>query len=224
MAHLQGLLMIKEKLPQLADYPLNELFLVTTAHRHSWMQVWMPGYGWVDIETTSYAVPPAPSDNPSNQRIVIPLLDEDRLVQQEFVFPWKEVLIGVSLLMAFIIFSAYSYRYGRQAYLSLRSRRTDIGGLKSLYTLLLMRTAVRGYSYKPPSETAIEYSERHPIMAPFARIYSRLRYKSRLSGSERQEYWKKLRAQYERVIRDSRVKGIGKKLRQIFSLSGLKYR
>ncbi len=224
MAHLQGLLMLKEKLPQLADYSLNELFLVTTAHRHSWMQVWMPGYGWVDIETTSHAIPPAPSDNPSNQRIVIPLLDEDRLVQKEFVFPWKEVLIGVSLLTAFVIFSAYSYRYGRQAYLGLRSRKEDIRGLKSLYTLLLMRTIVRGYSYKTPSETAVEYSERHPVIGPFAGIYSRLRYKTRLSSSEKKRFWKELRVQYDKVIKASRVKGLGNKLRQFFSLSGLKYR
>ncbi|HEQ71597.1 MAG TPA: hypothetical protein ENN69_03830, partial [Spirochaetia bacterium] len=57
--HVQGLYYLREHMEPLQAYPLSELLMVTTSHRHAWTQVYIAGYGWIDIETTATAIPPA---------------------------------------------------------------------------------------------------------------------------------------------------------------------
>ena len=72
--HQRGLQTLREVIEPLREFPLDELFLITTAHRHSWTQFYLPGYGWVDFETTQYAIPPPPELSAAGQDIVIPII------------------------------------------------------------------------------------------------------------------------------------------------------
>jgi len=76
-AHIRGLSLLRQALPPLQAFPLEELFLVTTAHRHSWAQFWIPDYGWIDFETTAFAIPPMGMGDPNNRDVVIPLIQEE---------------------------------------------------------------------------------------------------------------------------------------------------
>jgi len=83
--------MLRNAIALLRDFPLEELFLVTTAHRHSWVQYYIPDYGWIDFETTSSAIPPVGMGDPNARDVVIPLLGEEPSLTPIAVFPWRKV-------------------------------------------------------------------------------------------------------------------------------------
>ena len=175
--HQRGLQSLREVIEPLQEFPLDELYLITTAHRHSWTQFYLPSYGWVDIEATQYAIPPPPELSAAGQDIVIPIIQiEDRL-DRDFQFPWLLALRLAAALAIAGVAGAYAWRYGREALLALAARAPTRHGLRAQASLLYMRLAADGYAIKSPVETAREYAERYPELQGFAGRYTALRYR-----------------------------------------------
>ena len=224
LSHLQGLMMLRENIPALQEEPLEELFLVTTAHRHSWTQFYLPDYGWIDFETTQYAIPPLPGGDPNSQDVVIPLIENRTVEGVNFAVPWR--LIGEAALALFVVggFGLYSFRYGREFYLASLVRHSDRRGLLAAEKLLLIKLANEGVELKRRSETPREYAEQIPELAGFADLYDQLRFRDSLDDDARRELKLKLLAEIEAVVASRRRPGIGGALRRIFTLRGLNYR
>ena len=221
--HTQGLVVLQQSIEPLAQFPLEDLFLVTTAHHHSWVQILMPGYGWVDVETTSTALAPVGSGDPNAMDIVIPIITPEEIVQRNFEFPW--LLVGQTILVLSLagLAAAYLFRFGRRLYLSRLARGASRQALSALYTLLLSHLATEGYPLKPDSETSVEYSERHPELREFADAYTRLRYSSATTGSEDNEKWDSMRDTYRTTKKLTRRTGASAFVKRIASLRELRY-
>jgi len=221
-AHLRGLFMLREAIPELQEYPFRDLYLVTTAQRHSWVQVYIPSFGWVDLESTAYALPPPPGRNPNSMNVVIPLIQGEEL-RPGFRFPWLLALQFLLALTVLTLVGFYVFRFARKTYLRAMSRREDLRALKALYTLLLIQLAERGWEVKRPFLTPMEYAEDHPELKAFAEIYTMLRFRENLEPGERAEAWKALRAGYREILESSRRPGLPAALLRVFSLKGLYY-
>ena len=221
-SHIRGLVMLQEAIEPLQEYPLDSLYLVTTAHRHSWVQVFMPGYGWVDIETTATAIPPMSFGDPNNMDVVIPIINPE-VVARKFQFPWLLALQGLLVIAAGGLVGAYLFRYGRKAYLSYVARGTSQKALRALSTLMLTHLASEGYPIKPPSETQVEYAEEHPEVEPFAELYTKLRFKDRYDPGEKEQDWTQIRDQYQELRRSLRRKGLVGFVKRVFTLRDLGY-
>ncbi len=225
-AHIRGLAMLRQALPPLQAFPLEELFLVTTAHRHSWAQFWLPRYGWVDFETTSFAIPPLGFGDPNNRDVVIPLIREDSPLVPIPIFPWKTLLQFICILGVLCIAVLYGFRYGRELWYTYRSRGSEISAARALYRLLLLRLAAEGYSKKSPSATPLEFSREFPEipeMEAFASLYTELRYRTGFDPEELFARIEELRFLYKKILDQGRKKGVKGSLRRTFSLKGLGY-
>ena len=222
-AHVRGTYILQQSIPELQKYPLKDLFLVTTSHRHSWVQYYLPEYGWVDFESTAFALPPPPGQNPNNMRVVIPLIQPQKEQAPIFRFPWLLVLQLFALLIVGIVALLYIFRYSREGALLLMARRKGRRGAWALYRVLLMQLAAAGYHLKPPTRTPVEYSEQHPEVRDFATAYTRLRYREQSTEGEQQNMWDELNHGYRSAIHTSRKNGLKERMRRIFSLRGLYY-
>jgi len=221
-AHLRGLFMLREAITELQEYSFGDLYLVTTAQRHSWVQVYIPSFGWVDFESTAFALPPPPGRNPNSMNVVIPLIQGEEL-RPGFRFPWLLALQFLVALTALTLVGIYAFRFARKTYLRGVSRREDLRALKALYTLLLIQLAERGWEVKRPFLTPMEYAEDHPELRGFAEIYTMLRFRENLEPAARSEAWRDLRAGYREILETSRRPGLAAALRRVFSLKGLYY-
>ena len=203
-SHMQGVMNLRQKIDILKEYPLNELFLVTTSHRHAWVQFYFPEYGWIDFETTEYAKPPSGDADPNQMPVRIPII-EDRSTEEGAGIPYR--VIFFVFLAAFLIALAimYAYRYGRELYLRVRMQRNSPGGVEAMYRLLLFRAAGYGYEVKHSHETMSEYAEKYPVFAEFAEQFLRLRYRTWEGNRiEAKESCKKLRKEFFHVMRNFR--------------------
>ncbi len=219
-AHIRGLAVLQDSIPALADYSLSEMFLVTTSHRHAWVQYYMPGYGWVDFEPTSYAIPPDRAGDPNEREVVIPII-EPRQTPPSQSFPWNEIANVLLWIVIAGLTGLYLFRYGAEAYLSIRARRGDDRAVRARYRLLLMKLASFGYELKGTGETATEYAARYPETAGFADAYTRLRYMP--PENDRNDAMRHLMAEYDRCRRGARNGSTLRGLRRIISLRGLYY-
>jgi len=222
LSHWRGLRILQEVIEPLQSFPLQNLFLVTTAHRHSWVQLYMPGYGWVDFDPTSFAIPPI-GGGPNAMNVVIPLIqiEENPPVVR---FPWMLMAqLGLILLIVLLI-TLYLYRYGKELWLRHLSKGQSIRALRALYTLLLMKLCVNGYAIKIPSKTPMEYSESYPELIRFSSIYTTLRYGNSDESDKKASLWNELRTSYKWILRHFRSLGFFSILRRVFSLKGLYYK
>lgn len=223
--HRMALQELQKRYPPLQDEKLSDLYLVTTAHRHSWAQFYLPGYGWTDMEATSYAIPPPANMNPNNMNIVIPDIRERTVVQRNIQIPWGLILQLVLAALVLSAMTAYVIRWGRISALAVTSRRDDERGYKALYRLLLIRLHARSWELKSPDLTPAEYAEDHPELSAFVELYNRMVYgrsSRRSSGDERTaEQRNRLRNEYRRLL--SAKRGPLVLLREIFALNDLRY-
>ena len=202
-AHVSGLYHLRKKIAPLQEFPLDELYLVTTSHRHAWVQFYIPRYGWVDFETTGFAIPPEPEMNPNNQDVIIPLIEEQEVVkpQPEFQFPWVTVTMIAFLMIALSTASLYVYRLVREWYYALRGRARSRSGLEARLTFLLMKLAREGYALKSPYLTPVEYARGVPAISGFAAVYTKLRFKERYQPGEQEATWQEFRPELSRSDR-----------------------
>jgi transglutaminase-like putative cysteine protease len=223
MAHWLGVLRLRRDIPQLQEFPLDQLYLVTDAQRHSWTQAWLPGLGWIDLESTAFAIPPPPGQNPADMDVVIPLLQPQARELPSFRFPWLPALRALAALAVLALVGLYLYSGLRQAWLAAVARGSGARALRALWQLLLVRLSARGYELKKPSQTPAEYAKAHPELARFAALYTTLRYRERMPADERGRAWAELRACYAGLLESTRRPGLGQLLRRAFSLRGLYY-
>ena len=222
-AHWQAVRVLRRAIPSLQEFPPGELYLVTTSQRHSWTQAWLPGYGWVDLESTAFALPPPPGRNPGDLDVVIPLIEPRPQETPSFRFPWLLALQALAGLAVLALAGLYLYSGLRQAWLAALSRGSGTRALRALYQLLLVRLSSRGYQLKKPSQTPVEYAKENPELARFAELYTTLRYRERMPPEERARAWAELRACYAGLLASTRRPGLGRLLRRAFSLRGLYY-
>lgn len=171
-AHKEGIRRIVEKFPPLKGRSADTLFLVTTAHAHSWPEFYLPGSGWVDFESTEFALPPEAGSDPNGADIVIPEFDTiGETPRSRFSFPW--LLLAKLALLAFA--SVVVIRFVRRAIilasLFLIARRSDARGAKARFRLFLVRLACRGYRRKLKSETPREYGAAFSELVPIIEWY-----------------------------------------------------
>jgi hypothetical protein len=155
--------------------------------------------------------------------VVIPLIriEENPPV---FRFPWLLMAqLGLILLIVLLI-ALYIYRYGKELWLRHLSKGKSIRALRALYTLLLMKLCVNGYTIKVPSQTPLEYSESYPELTRFSSIYTTLRYGNSDESDEIVSLWNELRTSYQWILRHFRPLGFFGILRRVFSLKGLYYK
>jgi hypothetical protein len=228
-AHLQGLAALRSKIPALQQFPFNDLYMVTDICKHSWVQFYIPDYGWLDFEATTFALPPIGVGNFNTWDVVIPLIDETKVFSPIRKIPWRAVIRVALFLASLALLSAYVLRYGRETVLSFGARRGGREGARSLYLLLLARLAADGKPIKPASKTALEYAELFPgagkdsPFATFAALYSELRWRKFNDYNERDERFFRLKQEYRKIIKTTRRKGMFRALIRIFSLRGLAY-
>jgi hypothetical protein len=236
VAHMRGLAALRNNIPVLQQFPFNDLYLVTNAHGHAWTQFYIPDYGWLDFEATSFAIPPPESGDIGTWDVVIPLMNENRVFSQIRKFPWRAVLLSLANLAAFGLLLAYALRYGREVFLYLSVRRGIYARTiaRSLYLLLLARLAADGKPIKPASKTAMEFADLFPYsdreaensglhFKNFAALYSELRWREFKDDAERNEKLQILKDEYSNILQTTRRKGIFAFFARIFSLRGLAY-
>ena len=227
MAHLRGLAVLQNQIPVLQSFPSRNLFLVTNLHGHSWVQFFIPEYGWLDFEATAFAIPPEGTGDFNTWDVVIPILDETRLFSQIRIFPWRPVLRFLGFTLVLVLIGAYFLRYGRELVLQLGTRRGGREGARYFYLLLLARLAAEGKPIKPASKTVTEYSALFPdtgeVFAPFAALYAELRWRELKTDEEREEKYNNLKQEFEAILSSERRRGLLAFLRRIFSLRGLAY-
>ncbi len=222
--HQRGAALLRQSIEPLQAYPMDDLYLITTAHRHSWTQFWLPDYGWVDFETTSYAKPPPPSADANMLDIVIPIIEVEEVpAPRSFIFPWRFALTVLATLTVLAVAGAYGLRYGRQGWLALRARQTDGSGLRALGNLLYMRMANAGCALKDHAHTMQEYARRYPEIERFAALYTMLRYRTAFDPGEHLGTWSELRAQYRTAVQRLRKPGLRPLLRRALTLRALYY-
>jgi transglutaminase-like putative cysteine protease len=230
-AHLRGLAALREKIPVLRQFPFDNLFLVTNLHSHSWTQFYIPDYGWLDFEATTFAIPPVGMGDFNTWDVVIPILDENRVFSNVKKFPWRAVLKTAGILAGLALILAYVLRYGRELALSIGARSGGRRGARSLYLLLLARLAADGKPVKPASKTALEYAEIFPSilgieqehLKNFAVLYSELRWREFADKAQVDEHFLKLRQEYKNILKTARRRGILGAFIRVFSLRGLAY-
>ncbi|MDR0300734.1 MAG: transglutaminase domain-containing protein [Treponema sp.] len=232
-AHLRGVANLRSKIPFLQQFHLNDLFLVTNLHAHSWTQFYIPDYGWLDFEATMFAIPPVGSGDFSTWDVVIPLIDEQRVFSQVRKFPWRAVLRGAVIMAIFALACAYVLRYGREVALYLGVGRGGRRGARSLYLLLLARLAADGKPIKPASKTALEYAQlfphtktgadENPHFKNFASLYTELRWREFRDSAQMNERFLLLKQEYQNILNTVQRRGIQGWLIRIISLRGLGY-
>jgi transglutaminase-like putative cysteine protease len=229
MAHLRGLAVLRGKIPVLQEYPFDNLYMVTNLHSHSWTQFYIPDYGWLDFEATSFSIPPEGMGDFNNWDVVIPLINEEKTFSQVRKFPWRAVLRAAVFLAVFALVCAYALRYGRELVLYLGIERGGRAGARSLYLLLLARLAADGQPIKPVSKTANEYADlfsgkaENPHFKTFADIYSRLRWREFPNQAESDECFRQLMNEYNSILKITRRSGIHRWFIRLISLRGLAY-
>jgi len=233
-AHLRGLAALRAKIPFLQQFNFDNLFMVTNIHSHSWTQFYIPNYGWLDFESTSFAIPPLGMGDFNNWDVVIPLIDEDRTFSQVRRFPWQAVGRVLIILVIAALVCAYALRYIREAVLSFSAKKGGRSGARSLYLLLLARLAADGKPIKPASKTAHEYSELFPDsnadqneplranLEVFADLYSEIRWRQFNENTEMVNRYQLLCQEYNKII-SMKKKGPLQTIIRIFSLRGLAY-
>lgn len=220
-SHKQALAQLREQFPPLEEEDPSDLYLVTTVHRHSWAQFYLPVYGWVDFEATSQAIPPQGSMDPNSLNVVIPDLQERTVYNRRVPIPW-ELLGSLAVIIGLLTAAGlYGFRWSRILLLGIISRGSSETALKALYRLLLVRLHARGWHLKSPDRTPMEYAREYPELETFARLYTRAIYSPRVSGTGVDPELKtRLKNEYRRLLKGG---GPGQIFVLLFGLKDMRY-
>lgn len=222
-AHVSGLYHLRKKIPYLQKFDLKNLYLVTTAHKHAWIQVYFPKYGWIDIETTSYAIPPKPEFDPNARDVVIPLIEEEPLPKkaEKFVFPYKLFFGFIGILLSITLLSLYFYKILMNLYLFFFTRKYSEKSLRLLGYLFYLRLYEYGYPKRKFYETPFDYIEKVPETDLFAKMFTELKFRTQLLEEVKKEKFKQLKEIYKKTLKELKPKSLFKKILYIFSLKGI---
>jgi transglutaminase-like putative cysteine protease len=226
-AHAGGVKYLRSKIPALQKFPMEELYLVTNAQRHAWVQFYLPEYGWVDFESTAYAIPPEPQFDPNARDVVIPLIDEEPLPpeKKKFDFPYRLFAIFIGILTGLVLFALYAYRFARLAFYALRARTgTDRRSVDAFASLFYIRLAEDGYPIRQFYETPLDYAKQIPETKAFADRLTELRFRESWSEEQRKQSYADLLRLGRSTIRMMRRPGAWNSVKRFFTLRGLLYR
>ncbi|MBE7438138.1 MAG: transglutaminase domain-containing protein [Spirochaetales bacterium] len=223
-AHRRGARVMQKQLPMLKDFKPEELYLITNGHHHAWVQFYLPGYGWVDFETTAFAIPPEPQFDPNNADVLIPIIEPEKNEKaKEFRIPYRTMARVALIALLTLLGLLYALRYGQEALYSWQSRSPTEKGVRALARLLVLRLAADGRPLRAPAFTLLEYSRSFPDLEPFALGYNRYLYRSQATQAERADLILLLHREYEKLARESVRPGFLAFLRRLFSLKPLAY-
>ncbi|MEQ9365325.1 MAG: transglutaminase-like domain-containing protein, partial [Leptospirales bacterium] len=224
-AHIRGMHELRKRIKPLQDFPMEQLYLVTNAHRHAWVQFFLPGFGWIDFEATAFAIPPKPEMNANNMDVLIPMIEEEAAprTKPEFQFPVGLALRILAIAILGVLALLYLLRLGREWYFYFASRGRTRSALKARFTYLLMQLARDGQPIKAPFQTSLEYAEERAALRPFAATYTTLLFKSNYAPGEEESLWKKLDEQHRAALTELRRPGLFSILRRLISLRSLYY-
>jgi len=215
-AHQEGLIELRKVHEPLAALPLDQLYLITTAHHHSWTQFYLPRYGWVDFESTAYAIPPPPGADMNSTDVVIPRIyprEEQRFMLN---LPWGIMLRTALALLGVLLLFQYSRRRIALLRLKLLSRGHNEKGLKALYSLLIHRYNGREAEKKDPSLTPKELARQWPEFRSFAQLYESTLLNPSLTEEEKALRKEQLQREYRKLMKQHRT--LGKMIRELLSL------
>jgi hypothetical protein len=219
--HRQALAELQRSLDIIADIPLRNLILVTTAHRHSWTQYYIPEMGWVDIEPTSFAIPPPVDFN--NANIVIPIIRQMTDRSEIFVFPWRIIASILLVVVVSIITFLYLYKIILMTALSVKSLRPVEVSFESRYKYILHRLFLSGFPLKTKAMTPIEYGIINNDTLLFTELFTELLYRNAYNSDEYDHVIKKYEEEYLKLKELTKPKGFLKHIKNIFSLRGVFY-
>lgn len=221
--HKKALGYLRDKIPPLQKYSPDDLLLVTTSHRHSWTQLYLSGYGWVDFDATPFGIPPKPGMNANEYNLVVPeILKSREAFLQEILLLLGKILAVFLLFLTLVLFL---FKKVRLYLLRKTLRQASSRASKKMITeaacrILLIRMAEQGYPPKPPSESMEHYSRRLPFLEPFASLYTEIRYSPGDSPTPEQH------EAFLRIFRETEStvsRGILRKIRRFLSLKGFRY-
>ncbi|MCL2792280.1 MAG: transglutaminase domain-containing protein [Spirochaetaceae bacterium] len=220
--HIQALATLQGSLDIIANIPLRELMLVTTAHRHSWVQFYIPGMGWVDFESTEFAIPPTMGDM-NSARIVIPIIRQQNDGAWNFVFPWRIILSILVVVVILVTTFLYLYKFFLMLFLSVRSLKPVPVSFESRYKYILHRFFLLGYPLKTKTMTPVEYGEINKETFLFTELFTELLYRNVYSSNEYDLVTKKFDEEYFRLKKLTKPKGFLQHIKNVFSLRGVFY-
>ena len=169
--HDEGIKKIQERFKPLAGKDSATLFLVTSAHSHSWPEFFIPGEGWVDFESTRYAIPPDQGFDANKRDLVIPRFDAATAKRGKISIPWLLIAKLVIATCLAIVIAFFIRRGILLLLLAARAREENERGAKASFRLFLIALASRGYRPKFRSETPREYGHAYPELAPLMALY-----------------------------------------------------
>jgi len=209
-AHRQGISRLQETHKGLGVLPSSELYLVTTAHRHAWTQFYLSGFGWVDFETTAYAIPPLPGGDLNQSDVLIPKLTEIAPNPRDMNLPWG--LLGQLAGGLFILVLAGQYLHSRIRLLRLSHWAKIPGerGCKAHYAWVLHHYNARGSHQKDPSQTPQELAEKWPQGAAFLSLYTQLLLDPSLNQEEYNTLYNQYLREGRRVVQSFTLKEKGR--------------
>ena len=219
--HRRGLAQIMEKIPALQEYDEKNLYLVTTSHRHAWVQFYLPGYGWIDFETTDYAKPPRLTGDPNALDVVIPLIEERQELAKIRTIPLREILIITGVIAVLVICFLYLFYWLKIFWLRLSVIIKKEKALKNLSRLLLIRLMRRGLREKKYSETFLEYAREYPALKEYGKNYNVFSFREKLSKDQKSDLWGKIYSNYRELISVYGYKSFLSFMKSIFSLKGI---
>lgn len=223
-AHTGGLAELRKKIHYLQKYELKDLYLVTTAHRHAWVQVYFPRYGWVDIETTSYAIPPEPEFDPNAQDVVIPLIQEPPRQNEvkKFEFPFFLFAVFTGGLLAATLTLLYLYKLILYVYLYFTTRRyASYETLRRLSRYYYMQLYESGYPGKKIYETPLEYIKKVPATETFAKRLTEISFGIPGQSEKKKKQYEELLGIARNSLKELKPKGFFATLKRIFSLKSV---
>lgn len=221
--HIQALEVLKESLPVIKDVPISELLLVTTAHKHSWVQYYVPQFGWVDFDATSFAIPPIMGD-PNSADLVIPIIRGEGQNPESYIFPWKVLLTLILAIFICIALTLYFYKAFLLCSFSVKSKKPAAISFESRYRYILHRFFLSGRTMKTRSMTPTEYGQKEKDFALFAQLFTELLYQENYSAGMREETLAVFDEEYKKLLSLSIPKEFSGKIKAFFSMRGIFYR
>ena len=224
-SHRQGIRELRKSIEILKSFPEEDLLLVTTAHKHSWVQFYLSGYGWIDFEATEYAIPPAGMD-PNSAQVVVPIINQQEKGEDtDYFMLWLMIIRLLFFTALCFAVSLYIYKILKLFSLYSGKNKSDIKSVKKIYRYLLLRFYLLGMPFKRKDLTPQEYGEitEIPEFEELSHLYTEIIYRENYSEGEMEILVNEFIRKENLVEQNVRPEGIKKQLLYLLSLRGIFY-